>query len=87
MLPPKRNIYPVAIVSNRNGDVFILDATASCIHVVDCCSVAAVHIIGRYCKPNLHSYPKNASNMTKKLRLSNSICDLSVDEEDNNLCV
>ena len=82
----KKIIYPVAIVNNRNGDVFILDATASCIHVVDCCSVAAVHIIGRYGKPNLHSYPKNVSNMTKKLRLSNSICDLSVDEEDN-ICV
>ena len=82
----KKIHFAVDICCNRNGDVFILDAGASCIHVVDRSRVAAIYMIGKYCKPNLHIYPKKIKNLTKKLRLSNSVCDISIDSEDN-LCV
>ena len=79
----KKIIYAVDICNNRNGYVYILDAGASCIHVVDRSSVAAVHIIGRYGKPNLHTYPKSLKNVTNKLYLSNSLRDLTIDNDDN----
>ena len=79
----KKVVYAVDVCSNRNGDIFILDAGAACIHVVDRCTVAAVFIIGRYMKPNLHTYPSKIKNVTRKLRLSNSTCDMSMDANDN----
>ena len=82
----KKIIYAVDICNKRNGDVYVLDAGASCVHIVDRLSVAAVRIIGRYDKPNLHTYPKSLKNLTNKVRLSNSLTDLTIDNEDN-ICI
>ena len=69
--------------SNINGEIFILDAGAACIHVVDRSTVAAVFIIGKYNSPNLGKYAEKSTNAVKNIRLSNSLIDLSIDSNGN----
>ena len=56
----KKVVYAVDICSNINGEIFILDAGAACIHVVDRSTVAAVHLIGKYNSPNLKKYKERS---------------------------
>ena len=54
----KKLIYPTSVVTNANGDVFILDPGASCVHVVDRSVIASVFLIGKYKKPSTAPYKK-----------------------------
>ena len=85
-LSQKKVIYAVDVCSNANGDVFILDAGAACVHVVDRSTVAYVTQIGHYNTPNLEKYSKDSGNSVKKIRFSNSLMDISIDN-DANICV
>ena len=58
----KNIVYPADVCANKNGEVFILDAGAACIHVIDRSIVAAVYFIGKYNSPNLDDYSKAARN-------------------------
>ena len=50
----KRIIMPSSIDTNRNGDVFLVDAGASCVFVVDNSSVAKVKVLeGQYGSPSI----------------------------------
>ena len=53
----KKIVFPVGVVANKNGDVFILDAGAACVHVVDRAVVANIRIIGHYRKNKFGSLP------------------------------
>ena len=50
----KKIIYAVDLCTNNNVEVFILDAGAACIRVIDRSTVAAVNIIGK-----IGPYPRN----------------------------
>ena len=89
-MPYKKNassqrkiVYAVDVCSNINGEIFLLDAGAACIHVVDRSTVAAVFIIGKYNSPNLDKYAEKNTNAVTNIRLSNSLIDLSIDSNNN----
>ena len=76
----KRFILPVGIAANKNGDVFVLDSGAACIHVADRSSVTKVTFLGKYNSPNTASYGKSC-NLPKKasdLKISNGISDMII---------
>ena len=79
----KKIVYPVDVCANVNGEVFLLDAGAACIHVVDRSTVAALYVIGKYNTPNLENYPVTGKNMVQNIRFSNSLLGISIDAEDN----
>ena len=79
----KKIIYAVDVHTNSNGEIFILDAGAACIHIVDRSTVAAIYLIGKYIAPNIEAYPKNGTNAVKSIRLSNSLMDISIDRNNN----
>ena len=81
-----RFVLPVAIAANKNGDIFVLDSGAACVHVADRSSVTKVTFLGKYNSPNMVSYgkctlPKKASD----LKISNGISDMLI--VDDNLFV
>ena len=53
----KSIIYPIVLQSNMNGDVFILDQGASCLHIFDRSDVAKGYIVGKYNCPSTDNYP------------------------------
>ena len=76
----KRFVLPVAIAANKNGDVFVLDSGAACIHVADRSSVTKVTILGKYKCPSTASYGKSC-NLPKKasnLLISSGISDMII---------
>ena len=81
----KEIVFGVDVCVNRNGDVFLLDAGAACIHVINRCNVAAVDVIGKYNSPNLEVYSNDdkPKNIVKNLRLSHSLFDVCMDDNDN----
>ena len=82
----KKIVLCVDVCSNRNGDLYILDAGAACVHVVDRSNVAAVRMIGTYNSPNLDPYRGNKDekkNVFSKIRLSNTLLDICIDNDDN----
>ena len=76
----KRFILPVAIAANKNGDVFVLDSGAACIHVADRSSVTKVTILGKYNSPSTASYGKgcNLPKLAIELKTSNGVSDMIV---------
>ena len=51
--PHKENVSQpilsaVDVTTNRNGDIFVLDPVASCLHAVDRSVVTSKHVFGRY---------------------------------------
>ena len=74
----KEIISPVAVAANKNGEVFVLDSAAACIHVVDRSSVAKVTILGGYKSDDVQRYKKNTPGSTKAkdIMLSNGVTDL-----------
>ena len=42
----KKMIMPIGVVCNKNGDLFILDCGASCLHVIDRSSVCKDKVVG-----------------------------------------
>ena len=79
----KKIIYAVDLCTNSNGEIFILDAGAACVHIVDRSTVAAIYLIGKYNAPNIQPYPKNGKNTVNGIRLSNSLMDISIDRNSN----
>ena len=75
-------VFPVAVECNRNGDVFVLDAGASCVHAFARFSVAKSYIIGSYMKPCLDRYDPAAPLKGKDVKLSNNIQSMAFVEED-----
>ena len=81
----KRIMFPVALASNSNGDVLILDKGASCVHVVDRSSVAKIFLLGKYHCSTIAPYNKSGDPQAKHLHLSNGVTDLIV--ADNSLFI
>ena len=81
----KKIVLCVDVCSNRNGDLYVLDAGAACVHVVDRSNVASVRMIGKYNLPNLDPYRGDAEkkNALSKIRLSNTLHDVCLDNDDN----
>ena len=81
----KEIVFGVDVCVNRNGDVFVLDAGAACIHVIDRSNVAAVIMMGKYNTPDLEAYSTDNTpkNTVKNLKMSNSLFDLCMDDHDN----
>ena len=52
----KKIVRPVALQTNTNGDVFLLDEGASCIHIYDRSDVVKAFIIGKYGHPQMGAY-------------------------------
>ena len=77
-------LFPTAVQANRNGDVFILDSGASCVHSVDRSSVAKMFSLGGYMKPS--NVQVSSKNMVKAslISLSNDVVDMcfSTDRDD-----
>ena len=82
----KRIVMPVAICTNRNGDIFVLDAGACCIHVIDNSSVAKVTILGCYEKPSLAPHTAGAT-IVKDLMLGNDLKDIQIHHQNDNIFV
>ena len=75
----KRIISPIALAANKNGDVFIMDKGAACIHVVDRSSVAKVTILGKYEHPSAGDYgTKTGIFKAKDILLSSGISDMVI---------
>ena len=49
-------MFPVAVVCNKIGDVFVLDAGAACLFGFDRFSVAKSYIVGSHMSPSLQNY-------------------------------
>ena len=82
----KRFILPVAIAANKNGDIFVLDSGAACVHVADRSSVTKVTILGKYNSPNTSSYGKSTlPKVAGDLKITNGISDMLI--IDDNLFV
>ena len=82
----KRFILPVAIAANKNGDIFVLDSGAACIHVADRSSVTKVKILGKYNSPNTSSYGKSTlPKLASDLKITSGISDMLI--IDDNLFV
>ena len=79
----KKIVYAVDLCTNKNGEVFVLDAGAACVHVVDRSTVASVFIIGQYNAPSQKNYSESASNSATSIKFSNDLKDISVDSLDN----
>ena len=71
-------ISPIAVAANKNGDVFVLDSSGACIHVVDRSSVAKVTILGTYKSDDIRPYKKKttAGTKVKDIMLSTGVTDL-----------
>ena len=80
----KNMIYPVSVACNDNGDSFILDAGAACVHVYDHFTVTKLHLIGNYCKPCVTPYPPtgNANLKGKDVKLSNRLLSMTIHNND-----
>ena len=73
----------MGITSNRNGDVFILDTSNSCVHVVDRSVVSRVFFIGKYHSPSLQPYGSSKNTVTaSEAKLSNQLGDITSNEDD-----
>ena len=73
---------PTGITCNNNGDVFVLDLGASCIHIVDRSTVAKVHIIGQYMKADSKPYSANLLGMKASgIKFSNYLNDITCSED------
>ena len=81
----KKIVLCVDVCANRNGDLYLLDAGAACVHVIDRSNVAAVCMIGKYNAPNMDEYHSDApnKNVLSKIKLSNRLVDISIDSDDN----
>ena len=64
-------INPVSICSNKNGDIFILDGSASCVFIIYRSIVAKMVIIGKYNNPDERNFiEQNKNNVfAKDIRL------------------
>ena len=67
----KRIVMPTGLACNDNGDCFVLDAGASCIHIIGRASVSKVIIIGK--SPVSERYAGNISVNTSALTFSKSL--------------
>ena len=68
-----RVILPVDICSNKNGAIFILDAGAACVHVIDGSVIADARVVGTYMGPCLSAY--TSKNILAGIRFSNHLGD------------
>ena len=68
----KPMIYPVAVQTNLNADIFVLDEGASCIHIFDTSDVCRSYIIGTYTSPDLSEYDSTKKLVAKNVKFSNS---------------
>ena len=73
-----RILFPTAVQTNRNGDVFILDSGASCLHAVDRSSVAKMFLLGEYMKPSNNKVSSKTMMSATSVALSNNLPDLCV---------
>ena len=78
----KKIVMPTGLVCNDNGDCFILDSGASCIHVVDRSSVAKVYVIGKYLNPADDICTMNTSMKTSALNFSKHLTDITLINND-----
>ena len=83
----KSLIFPVDVECNRNGDAFVLDAGAACVHVFDRFSITKSYVVGNYNKPNLEQYvlgigSRNSSLKAKDVRLSNTLRSMTMLNDD-----
>lgn len=75
-------IFPVAVECNSNGDVFVLDAGASCMHAFDRFSVTKSYIVGSYEKPCLDKYDSSTPLKGKDVKLSKNISSMAFVKDD-----
>ena len=79
----KKMIHPVSVSCNQNGDCFILDAEAACIHVYDRFTVSKLHLVGKYSEPSLALYTTGSAKLKgKDVKLSNSLLAMDIYEND-----
>ena len=76
-------VFPVAVVCNKIGDVFVLDAGAACLFGFDRFSVAKSYIVGSHMSPSLQNYDTNAGPLKgKDIKFSNRIPSMDFVEDD-----
>ena len=61
--------YPVALLCNRNGDQFVLDSGAACVHAFDRFSVAKSYIARVYNKPSYDDYDYDDDDVSGRAKL------------------
>ena len=83
----ERIIMPKAVCSNRNGDVFLLDSGASCIHVIDRSTVAKVYIVGTHGISQLSPYKPTFDNSVSNIRLGCDLLDMHIDYDNDDIAV
>ena len=78
-------ISPLSIKTNKNGDVFLLDSGAACIHVYDTSDVAKSFILGKYkspCQVNEKYASKGKDAITgKDILFSDHLCAMDIFED------
>ena len=80
----KKIIMPIGIQCNLNGDVFILDCGATCIHVADRSSVIKYFLVGNYMLHSTVPYKEGSSMKgAGELRLSNMVSDIFISPKDD----
>ena len=80
-------ICPTGVQCNRNGDVFILDSGASCVHAVERTSVAKVFLLGTYCTPSSKGHDQNLVITGSEVKLSNYLTDIFISKDADDVYV
>ena len=78
-----RIVEPLAIQTNTNCDIFLLDQGASCLHIYDRSDAVKDYIVGEYSKPQIGPYKKGATKdlTAKKSKFGNALTSLDVHDE------
>jgi hypothetical protein len=76
-------LFPISMTTNQNGDIFILDKGACCVHVIDRCVVSRVFTIGRHGDPfGVQPYGFNRAVTCPNVRFSNNLKDIAANNDD-----
>ena len=73
-------LLPIALCCNLNGDVFVLDKGASCVHVYNRGDIVKEHTIGKY-QENSQSKLKPKSMQGRDLTFSADLVDMDIKDD------
>ena len=71
-------LCPIGVQCNQNGDVFILDTGASCVHAVERTSIAKVTLLGTYSNPSTKAHNHTTVIKGSEVKLSNHLTDMFI---------
>ena len=82
-----RIMCPTGVQCNQNGDVFILDSGASCVHAVERTSVGKVVLLGAYNNPSKNLHNQKSVITGSEVKFSNYLNDILIPTDTNDIYI